>query len=326
MQAITFDAPGDESVLTLAEIADPVPGPTDVLVDVAAAGINNADLMQRRGNYAVPEGASPVLGLEISGTIAAVGAEVTEWRVGDRVCALLSGGGYASRAVVPAAQVLPVPDGVDLVEAAGLPEAACTVYSNVGMIAGLRPGQSLLVHGGASGMGSHAIQWASALGARVFATAGSQAKLGAARGFGAELVIDHRNEDFVERVLAHTDGAGVDVVLDLVGPSYLQRNIEVLAQNGRLVIIGSVGNEPDAPLPLGLLMRKRGSITSTTLRARPAAEKAAIVEAVRYNVWPMVAAGQIRPVIDRVLPLASAGDAHRAITAGETIGKVLLQP
>ncbi|WP_066514266.1 NAD(P)H-quinone oxidoreductase [Curtobacterium ammoniigenes] len=328
MRAITFDAPGDEDVLVISDIPDPVPGPGELLIDVAAAGVNNADLMQRRGRYPVPPGASPILGLECSGTVAGIGAGLagSGWAIGDRVCALLTGGGYAERVAVPAAQVLPVPGSVDLVEAAGLPEAACTVFSNVGMIARLRPGETLLVHGGTSGMGSHAVQWATALGAHVIATVGSDAKAEAAARFGAETVINHRQDDFVERVRELTDGRGVDVVMDIVGPAYLHRNIEALAPNGHLIVLGSVGDVPDAPLELGLLMRKRASITATTLRARPAAEKAAIVEAVRYNVWPMVAAGQVSPVIDSVLPLADAADAHRRIAAGGAIGKVLLQP
>jgi putative PIG3 family NAD(P)H quinone oxidoreductase len=326
VHAITFDQPGDEDVLAWTEIPDPTAGPGEVVVQVAAAGVNNADLMQRRGAYPVPPGASPVLGLEASGTVLEIGAGVTDWQVGDRVAALLSGGGYAERVAVPAAQLLAVPAGLDLVAAAGLPEAACTVYSNVGMIAGLRDGQSLLVHGGTSGMGSHAVQWAHALGARVFATAGSSAKVDAARGFGADVVINHRSEDFVAVVQDATDGVGVDVVLDIVGPSYLQRNIEVLAPNGHVVVIGSVGSEPDAPLDLGLLMRKRGSVSATTLRARPAAEKAAIVDRVRQDVWPFVADGRIVPVIDTVLPMQRAGEAHRLVTAGGTIGKVLLTP
>ncbi|WIB63171.1 NAD(P)H-quinone oxidoreductase [Curtobacterium sp. MCBD17_040] len=326
MHAITFDAPGDEAVLVWSDVPDAVAGPGEVLIAVAAAGINNADLLQRRGHYPVPQGASPILGLECSGTIAAVGEGVSDWHVGDRVCALLSGGGYAELVAVPAAQVLPVPDDLDLVAAAGLPEAACTVYSNVGMVAGLRPGQSLLVHGGGSGMGSHAIQWANALGALVFATAGSTPKLEAARRFGADVVINHRDEDFVTVVREQTDGAGVDVVLDIVGPTYLQRNLEALAVNGDLVVIGSTGSAPDAPLDLGLLMRKRASVTATTLRARPAEEKAEIVAAVRREVWPFVERGRVAPVVDTVLPMAQAADAHRLVAEGATIGKVLLTP
>jgi putative PIG3 family NAD(P)H quinone oxidoreductase len=323
MRAITISQPGDVDVMSLGELPDPVPGEGEVLVEVAAAGVNNADLQQRQGNYPPPPGASDVLGLEVSGTIRAVGAGVTGWSVGDRVCALLSGGGYASLAVVPAAQLLPVPDGLDLVSAAALPEAACTVYSNIGMLAGLRPGQTLLVHGGTGGMGSHAVLWAKALGARVVATSGGARKVAASRELGADLVVDHREEDFVERALAFTNGVGVDVVLDVVGPSYLHRNLEVLAPNGHLAIIAA-GSGPDATLPIGQLMRKRASVSGTTLRARPAAEKAAIVAAVRRDVWPFVEDGRVRPVVDTVLPLADAAEAHRRLASGDVVGKLLL--
>jgi putative PIG3 family NAD(P)H quinone oxidoreductase len=325
MQAITFDAPGDEHVLSLSELPDPTPSAGEVLVEVAAAGVNNADLQQRQGNYPPPPGASEVLGLEVSGTVSALGPGVTGWSVGDRVCALLAGGGNASLAVVPATQLLPVPDGVDLVQAAALPEAACTVYSNIGMLAGLRPGQTLLVHGGTGGMGSHAVLWAKALGARVVATSGGARKVAASRDLGADLVIDHRSEDFVACALDFTDGRGVDVVLDVVGPAYLERNLEVLAPNGHVAVIAS-GSGSEATLPFGLLMRKRATISGTTLRARPLAEKAAIVEAVRYNVWPFVADGRVRPVVDTVLPLAEAGEAHRRLAGGDVIGKLLLTP
>lgn len=325
MQAITFDAPGDEHVLTLSELPDPTPAAGEVLVEVAAAGVNNADLQQRQGNYPPPPGASDVLGLEVSGTIRALGADVTGWAVGDRVCALLAGGGYASLAVVPASQLLPVPDGLDLVQAAALPEAACTVYSNLGMIAGLRPGQTLLVHGGTGGMGSHAVLWAKALGARVIATSGGERKVAASRELGADLVIDHRTEDFVARAKEFTDGVGVDVVLDVVGPAYLERNLDVLAPNGHIAVIAA-GSGSEATLPFGLLMRKRATISGTTLRARPLVEKTAIVEAVRADVWPFVVDGRVRPVVDAVLPLAEAAEAHRRIASGDVIGKLLLTP
>ncbi|OIH97434.1 MULTISPECIES: NAD(P)H-quinone oxidoreductase [unclassified Curtobacterium] len=319
MRAITSDDAG----LSVTDLPDPVPGAGEVLIEVAAAGVNNADLQQRAGNYPPPPGASEILGLEVSGTVRALGAGVTTVAVGDRVCALLSGGGYASLVVAPAAQVLPVPDGVDLVEAAGLPEAACTVYSNIGMLAGLRPGQTLLVHGGTGGMGSHAVLWAKALGATVIATSGGARKVQASKDLGADVVIDHRTEDFVERVLAETDGRGVDVVLDVVGPSYLDRNLQALAPNGHVAVIAS-GSGTTAELDFGTLMRKRATVSGTTLRARPLDEKAAIVRAVRYNVWPLVAAGRIRPVIDSVLPLAEADEAHRRVRDGEVVGKVLL--
>ncbi len=319
MRAITSDDAG----LSVTDLPDPVPGAGEVLIEVAAAGVNNADLQQRAGNYPPPPGASEILGLEVSGTVRALGAGVTTVAVGDRVCALLSGGGYASLVVAPAAQVLPVPDGVDLVEAAGLPEAACTVYSNIGMLAGLRPGQTLLVHGGTGGMGSHAVLWAKALGATVIATSGGARKVQASKDLGADVVIDHRTEDFVERVLAETDGHGVDVVLDVVGPSYLDRNLQALAPNGHIAVIAS-GSGTTAELDFGALMRKRATVSGTTLRARPLDEKAAIVRAVRYNVWPLVAAGRVRPVIDSVLPLAEADEAHRRVRDGEVVGKVLL--
>lgn len=321
MLAIT---PHDGS-LHLDDLPDPVPGPGEVLIEVAAAGVNNADLQQVAGNYPPPPGASEVLGLEVSGTVRALGADVDGFAVGDRVCALLAGGGYATLVVAPATQVLPVPDGIDLVEAAGLPEAACTVYSNVGMIGGLRSGQTLLVHGGTGGMGSHAVLWGKALGATVIATSGGERKVRAARELGADLVIDHRSEDFVAVALEFTDGAGVDVVLDVVGPDYLGRNLEVLAPNGHIAVIAS-GSGQTGELDFGTMMRKRATISATTLRARPLAEKAAIVAAVRENVWPLVAAGRVRPVIDAVLPLADAVEAHRRVRDGEVVGKVLLTP
>ncbi|MGN8049668.1 NAD(P)H-quinone oxidoreductase [Curtobacterium sp. 22159] len=315
----------DLSELRVTDLPDPVPGAGEVLVEVAAAGVNNADLQQVAGNYPPPPGAPDVLGLEISGTMRALGVGAEGFAVGDRVCALLAGGGYASLVAVPATQVLPVPEGVDLVEAAGLPEAACTVYSNVGMIAGLRPGQTLLVHGGTGGMGSHAVLWAKALGATVIATSGGPRKVRASEELGADLVVDHRSEDFVARALDFTGGRGVDVVLDVVGPAYLGRNLEVLAPNGHIAVIAS-GSGRTGELDLGAMMRKRATISATTLRARPHDEKAAIVQAVRYNVWPFVADGRVRPVVDSVLPLADVAEAHRRVRDGEVVGKVLLTP
>ncbi|GAA4189673.1 NAD(P)H-quinone oxidoreductase [Microbacterium oryzae] len=324
MRAITIDHPGDEDVLTLTDLPDPVAGRGEVLIEVAAAGVNNADLLQRQGHYPPPPGTSELPGLEVSGVIRALGDGVTEWKVGDRVAALLAGGGYATLAVAPASQLLPVPDDLDLVGAAALPEAACTVYSNLGLIAGLRPGQTLLVHGGTGGMGSHAVLWAKALGARVIATAGGERKTAAARELGADVVIDYRAEDFVARVDEETDGVGVDAILDVVGADYLERNLTALAPNGHLAVIAS-SSGPSAPLPFGLLMRKRATISGTTLRARPLAEKAAIVAAVRENVWPLVLDGRVRPVVDAVLPLADAPEAHRRMASGAVIGKLLLR-
>jgi putative PIG3 family NAD(P)H quinone oxidoreductase len=325
MHAIVITEPGEPEVLEWQQVPDPEPGPDEVVIEVAASAVNRADLMQRQGLYPPPPGAPPYPGLECSGVIAATGSDVTDWKPGDRVCALLSGGGYASLVVAPSTQVLPVPDGIDLVEAAGLPEAACTVYSNVGMLAGLRPGQTLLVHGGTGGMGSHAVLWAKALGATVIATSGGERKVRASRELGADLVVDHRSEDFVARALEFTGGRGVDVVLDVVGPDYLSRNLEVLAPNGHVAVIAS-GSGRTGELDLGAMMRKRATISATTLRARPLDEKAAIVEAVRYNVWPFVADGRVRPVIDSVLPLAEAAEAHRRVRDGEVVGKVLLTP
>ncbi len=325
MRAITFDAPGDEDVLNLTEVDAPAPGPGEVLITVAAAGINNADLLQRRGKYPVPPGASEILGLECSGTIAALGEGVTGWSIGDEVCALLTGGGYAEQVAVPAEQLLPIPAGISLEEAAALPEVACTVYSNIGMVAGLRPGQSLLVHGGGSGIGTHAIQWAHALGARVFTTAGSAQKLDAARQLGADVAINYRDEDFAERVAEETSGSGVDVILDIIGAPYLEPNLKSLANNGHLVIIGTMGGMR-TELNLGLMLSKRASVTATTLRARPLHEKAEIVAAVRENVWPLIESGQIKPMVDTVLPLDQAAEAHRILAEGRAVGKVLLKP
>lgn len=324
MFAVTMSRPGGPEVLGWGEVEPPVAGAGDVVVDVRAAGVNNADLLQRQGHYPVPEGASPILGLEVSGVITAIGADVVGWSVGDRVCALLTGGGYAEQVAVPADLLLPVPAGVDLVSAAGLPEAACTVYSNLAMNAGLRAGETLLVHGGGSGIGTFAIQWAKAVGARVVATAGSAAKLDRCLELGADHVVNYRTQDFVAATRAATGGLGADVVLDIVGGDYLARNVEVLAPDGRLVVIGSAGGGGAAPLDLGLLMRKRASVSATTLRARPHAQKAAIVAAVRAEVWPLVELGRIRPVVDSVFSMTDAGHAHALLAAGATVGKVLL--
>ncbi len=325
MRAITTDGAGGPEVLALSEVPDAVAGPGEVLVRVAASGVNRADLMQRQGHYPPPPGASPYLGLEVSGTIEAVGADVEGWAVGDEVCALLSGGGYAELVAVPAGQLLPVPAGVSLVDAAALPEVTCTVWSNVFMTAGLRPGELLLVHGGSSGIGTMAIQLGVQVGARVAVTAGSAEKLERCRELGAEVLVSYRDEDFVEAVRAATDGRGADVVLDNMGAKYLARNVDVLAPNGRLVVIGLQGGTR-AELDLGLLLRKRAAVIATTLRARPAQEKAAIVAAVREHVWPLVEAGAVRPVVHDRLPLERAADAHRLLDESTHVGKVLLLP
>lgn len=323
MRAVEIAEPGDADVLRLADVDRPEPGPGQVVVDVVAAGVNRADVMQRIGVYPPPKGASPLPGLEVSGTVAAVGDGVTGVAVGDEVCALIDGGGYAEAAVVPAGQVLPVPDGVSLVDAAGLPEVACTVWSNVFMTAGLQPAETLLVHGGSSGIGTMAIQLAKALGARVAVTAGSPEKLDACRALGADVAISYREEDFVERVREETDGHGADVVLDNMGAKYLGRNVDVLATAGRLVVIGLMGGRR-GELDLGALLAKRGAVIATSLRARPAEEKAAIIAAVREHVWPLLDDGTVRPVIHERYPLEHAADAHRAMEASGHIGKLLL--
>ena len=323
MLAITVPTPGGPEALALAEVPDPTLAPDEVLLDVVAAGVNRADLLQRQGHYPPPPGASAYLGLECSGRVAAVGADVTGWAVGDEACALLAGGGYAARVAVPAGQLLPVPAGVSLVDAAALPEVACTVWSNVFMTAALAPGEWLLVHGGSSGIGTMAIQLAHALGAHVAVTAGSAQKLEVCRSLGADVLVNYRDDDFVEAVKAATGGAGVDVILDNMGAKYLARNVDALAAYGRLMVIGLQGGTR-AELDLGVLLRKRASVAATSLRARPADEKAAIVAAVREHVWPLVASGAVRPIVHARMPLAQAADAHRLLESSTHIGKVLL--
>jgi putative PIG3 family NAD(P)H quinone oxidoreductase len=323
MRAVVVSEPGGPDVLRLADIADPVPGPAEVVVTVTAAGVNRADLMQRRGLYPPPPGASDIIGLECSGRISAVGTEVTDWQPGDAVCALLAGGGYAEQVAIPAGQLLPVPAGISVTEAAALPEAACTVYANVFQAARLQPGETLLVHGGASGIGTMAIQLATALGVTVLCTASSHAKLRRCHDLGASVTIDYTSEDFVAAAAEATGGRGVDVILDMVGAAYLGRNLQALATDGRLVVIG-LQSGAKAELDLGLVMGKRLTVYGSTLRARPLAEKAAIVAAVRDQVWPLIASGQVKPVIDTVVPFADAPKAHGLLEAGRHVGKVLL--
>ncbi|MGW0649812.1 NAD(P)H-quinone oxidoreductase [Streptomyces umbrinus] len=323
MKAVTITQPGGPEVLKWAEAPDPVPSDGEVLIQVAASAVNRADLLQRQGFYDPPPGSSPYPGLECSGRIVAVGAGVSGWAVGDEVCALLSGGGYAEKVAVPAGQLLPVPEGIGLDKAAALPEVTCTVWSNVFMIAHLRPGETLLVHGGASGIGTMAIQLAKAVGAKVAVTAGSKEKLDFCAGLGADVLINYREQDFVEEIKAATDGAGADVILDNMGAKYLDRNVQALAVNGRLAIIGMQGGIK-GELNIAMLLGKRGAVTATSLRARPADEKAAIVAAVREHVWPLVAAGHVRPVVDRELPMSDAAAAHRVLEESGNIGKVLL--
>ena len=323
MRAVIAPEPGPPEVLTIEEVADPRPLAGELVIDVVAAGVNRADLLQRQGHYSPPPGAPTWLGLECSGTVTELGAGATEWKVGDEVCALLTGGGYAEQVAVPAGQVLPVPRGVDRIVAAGLPEVTCTVWSNVIDVGKLRRGETLLVHGGGSGIGTMAIQVAKALGARVLVTCGSDAKVRRCEQLGAE-GINYRTDDFVEATKKLTDGAGVDVVLDVIGAKYLQRNVDALTKGGRLVVIGLQGGVK-GELNLGQLMGKRASVHGTTLRARPASDKARIIAAVRKDIWPLIESGEVRPVIDRTVDWSDAGEAHRAMEAGENFGKILLR-
>lgn len=310
--------------LVVSEAPEPVPSTGEVVIDVTAAGVNRADILQRAGNYPPPPGASSILGLEVSGTVSALGDGVTGWAIGDRVCALLAGGGYAERVAVPAEQVMPVPRGVDLVSAAALPEVACTVMSNVVMTGRLAPGELFLVHGGSSGIGTHAIQVAHALGCRVATTARTAEKLARTAELGADMLIDYTSDDFTARVQAE---GGADVILDIMGAKYLAGNVAALATNGRLVIIGLQGGVK-AELNLGALMAKRASVIGTTLRSRPTSggpdSKAAVITETVARTWPLIESGDIVPVIDSIFPLADVEAAHARLTSGDAIGKVLL--
>jgi putative PIG3 family NAD(P)H quinone oxidoreductase len=324
MHAITAVSADD---LRWEEVPDVAAQPGEVIIEVVTAGVNRADVLQAAGNYPPPPGASDVMGLEVSGRISEVGENVAKWSVGDQVCALLAGGGYAERVAVPAAQVMPVPDGVDLHSAAALPEVACTVWSNLVMTAGLTEGHLVLVHGGASGIGTHAIQVARALGCRVAVTAGSAEKLAFCGELGADVAINYREDDFVEAIKREPDSQGADVILDIMGASYLDRNIDALAPDGRLVVIGFQGGVK-AELNIGKLLAKRAGVIATALRSRPVdgpSGKGAIVDEVVANVWPMVAAGKVRPIVGAELPITEAAAAHRMLTASEVTGKVLLR-
>ncbi|GAA3990056.1 NAD(P)H-quinone oxidoreductase [Streptomyces sp. NBC_01352] len=323
MHAITIPEPGGPEALVWDEVPDPVPGEGEVLVEVAASAVNRADILQRQGFYNPPPGASPYPGLECSGRIAATGPGVSGWSVGDEVCALLAGGGYAEQVVVPAGQLLPLPKGVDLKQAAALPEVVATVWSNVFMIAHLRPGETLLVHGGSSGIGTMAIQLAKTAGAKVAVTAGTREKLERCAELGADILVNYREQDFVAEIKEATDGAGADVILDNMGAKYLDRNVKALAVNGRLAIIGMQGGIK-AELNIGALLGKRAAISATSLRARPLGEKAAIVASVREHVWPLLDAGHVRPIVDREFPMSDAAAAHRVVEESGHIGKVLL--
>jgi putative PIG3 family NAD(P)H quinone oxidoreductase len=324
MRAITISEFGGPEVLRWEEVPDPVAGPGEVLVDITSTAVNRADILQRQGHYPPPKGAPPYPGLECAGRIAALGEGVTGWAVGDEVAALLAGGGYAEQVAVPAGQLLPRPSTMTLLEAGGLAEVICTVWSNVFMIAGLRPGETFLVHGGASGIGTTAIQLAKAAGARVAVTAGSAEKLECCRKLGADIAINYRDEDFVARIKDETGGRGADVILDNMAAAYLARNVDALAVNGRLVVIGMQGGVK-AELDLGRLMYKRGAVMATSLRARDVQEKVAIVASVAAHVLPSIESGALRLIVDRTLPIQDAAEAHRLVEASEHVGKVLLR-
>jgi putative PIG3 family NAD(P)H quinone oxidoreductase len=325
MYAITLREFGAPDVMEWTEVPDPVAGPGEVVVDVVASSVNRADVMQRQGHYPPPPGASEIIGLDCSGRIAALGEGVTGWRVGDEVCALLAGGGYAQKVAVPAAQLLPVPEGVDLVTAGGLPEVVCTVWSNIVAAGRLTAGETFLVQGGTSGIGTHAIQLAKALGARVTATA-SPARADRCRELGADIVIDY-HDDVAAELKKATDGHGADVVLDNMGAKGLAANLDALAVDGRLLIIGFQGGRK-GELDLNALIVKRGSITAMGLRGRPVEGphgKGAIVAGVREQVWPMFADGRVRPVVHATVPMDRAAEAHRRLEAGGVVGKIVLK-
>ncbi|WP_167000944.1 NAD(P)H-quinone oxidoreductase [Mumia sp. ZJ430] len=323
MRAVVVKEPGGPEALTVVDLPDPVAGPGEVVIDVVAAGVNRADVLQRQGHYPPPPGASDVLGLECSGLIASVGADVTRWKVGDPVVALLAGGGYAEKVAVPQEQVAPLPEGMDQVAAGGLMEVAATVWSNVFMTADLQPGERLLVHGGASGIGTMAIQMGKAFGAWVAVTAGSEAKLEACRELGADVAMNYREIDFVEGLRAATEGHGADVILDNMGAAYLPRNVAALAHDGRLVVIGLQGGVK-GELNLGALLAKRGSVAAISLRGRPAVQKGEIVSDLAASTWSMFADQTLNPVIHATFPLEDVAEAHRVLDASSNVGKVVL--
>jgi len=324
MRAVVYDEPGDPEVLRLGEVPDPQPGPGEVLIRVHSTALNRADVLQRRGFYPPPPGASAILGLEAAGEVEALGEGVDGWKPGDRVCALLAGGGYAEKVAVPAVQVMPVPDGMDLVTAGAVPEVFITAHDNLVTRGRLQAGETVLVHGGAGGVGTAAIQVARRLGARVLATAGSPERLAFCRELGAEAGIDHRGEDFVERTRELTGGCGGDVILDVMGAAYLERNLRALARDGRLVIIGMQGGIR-AEIDLNTLLSNRLTVQGTILRNRPVEQKGEIVRRFSEEALPGLADGSLRPVIDRVLPLDQVVEAHRAMEAGGHTGKIVLR-
>jgi NADPH2:quinone reductase len=324
MRCVEIAAPGGPEVLVPVERPDPVPRTGELLIAVAAAGVNRPDVLQRRGQYPPPRGASDIPGLEIAGTVAAIGDGVTGWHPGDRVCALVSGGGYATFCVAPAPQCLPIPATLDFVAAAAVPETFFTVWTNVFERGRLKAGETALFHGGTSGIGTTAIQLAAARGARVFATAGSDDKCRAVEALGAERGINYRTDDFVATLKELTGGRGVDLILDIVGADYFARNISLLAIDGRLVQIGLMGGKSAATIDLGDVLRRRLTVTGSTLRARTVEEKGAIAGALRREVWPLLEAGGVKPVIARTFPLENAADAHRLMESSEHIGKIVL--
>jgi putative PIG3 family NAD(P)H quinone oxidoreductase len=323
MRAVEISTPGAPEVLTAVERPDPVPAPGEVLIRVAAAGVNRPDVLQRKGAYPPPPGASDLPGLEVAGTIAALGDGVNDWRVGDRVCALLSGGGYATLCTAPAVQCLPIPGAMDFVTAAAVPETFFTVWTNVFDRGRLKAGETALVHGGSSGIGTTAIQLAAARGARVFATAGSDEKCRACEQLGAERAINYKTEDFVAVIKDVTKGRGVDLILDIVGGDYIARDLVALAVEGRLVVIGFMGGDT-ATLDFRRILGRRLTITGSTLRPRSAAEKGEIAAALRREVWPLLEAGTIKPVVYRTFPLDDAAAAHRLMESSEHVGKIVL--
>ncbi|GLT57073.1 hypothetical protein SLA2020_300720 [Shorea laevis] len=325
MKAIVITTPGGPEVLQLQEVEDPQVNDGEVLIKVEATALNRADTLQRKGSYPPPKGASPYPGLECSGTVVAVGKNVSRWKVGDQVCALLSGGGYAEKVAVPAGQVLPIPPGIALKDAAGLPEVVCTVWSTTFMMSRLSAGETFLIHGGSSGIGTFAIQIAKEKGAKVFVTAGSEEKLAFCKNLGADVCINYKTEDFVTRVKEETGGKGVDVILDCVGAAYLQRNLDSLNFDGRLCIIG-LQSGAVTEIKLNALFPKRLTVQGAGLRVRDAENKAMIVGEVEKNVWPAIAAGKVKPVIFKSFPLSEAAKAHQLMESNEHVGKILLIP
>jgi putative PIG3 family NAD(P)H quinone oxidoreductase len=323
MRAVVCEGAGGIDVLGIGQIPDPEPAVDEVVIDVVAAGVNRADLLQRQGFYPPPPGAPGTIGLEVSGRIAAVGAEVDDWSVGDECCALLAGGGYAEKVAVPAPQVMPIPDGLDLVSAAALPEVVATVWSNVFMAAHLKPGETLLVHGGSSGIGSMAIQLGVAHGARVLTTVGSKEKMEFCSRLGADVAINYKEAEWASVVKKATNDAGADVILDIIGAKYLTDNVKTLAYDGRLVVIGMQGGAK-GELDLGRLLSRRGSVIATGLRFRSVADKGRIIAEVVGHVWPLIAAKKVRPVVHSTFPLADVAKAHETLEQSAQLGKVLL--